>query len=178
MLQVDEVSKNSWIFSEPLIQPGHGSCYNCDGKFLLWSVFTFINILYNSKVRVHVQPHCIKVARKHLFDCQGGEVLFNIIVKTRMFMLGIVPKETSSRLFNLVYLIIFLTKLLQMGCLGYAWRRMRFYLVYSVFNLKTLDLYLKTWLWSPLIWAEIVLYRGVDIWDYVKPYIFNNFVYF
>ena len=47
-----------------------------------------------------------------------GKVLFNIIVKPRVFGLGIAPMETRSRLFSLVYLIIFLTKLLEMGCLG------------------------------------------------------------
>ena len=60
-----------------------------------------------------------------------GKALFNIIVKPRMSGLGIVPKEIRSRLFNLVYLIIFLTKLLEMGCLGQAWRRRRSYLAYS-----------------------------------------------
>ena len=47
----------------------------------------------------------------------GGEVLFNTTVKRRMFGLGIVLKEIGSPLFNLVYLIIFLTKLLELGCL-------------------------------------------------------------
>ena len=45
-------------------------------------------------------------------------------------------------------------------------------------NLKILDLYLETWLWSPLICAEKALHMGVDIWDYVKTYTFKNFVYF
>ena len=48
----------------------------------------------------------------------GGEVLFNTTVKRRMFGLGIVLKEIGSPLFNLVYLIVFLTKLLEIGCLG------------------------------------------------------------
>ena len=34
-------------------------------------------------------------------------VLFEIIVKPRMFGLGIVPKETGSCIFNLVYLKMF-----------------------------------------------------------------------
>ena len=32
--------------------------------------------------------------------------------------------------------------------------------------------------WSPMICAEKALHGGVDIWDYVKTYAFNNFVYF
>ena len=32
--------------------------------------------------------------------------------------------------------------------------------------------------WSPLICAEKALHGAVDIWDYVKTYTFNNFVYF
>lgn len=47
-----------------------------------------------------------------------GKVLFNIIVKPRLFGSGIVPKDTGSCLSNLVYLIIFLKKLLQQGYLG------------------------------------------------------------
>ena len=44
--------------------------------------------------------------------------MFNIIVKPRAFGLDIVPKEIRSHLFNLVYLINSLTKLLEMGCLA------------------------------------------------------------
>ena len=36
-----------------------------------------------------------------------GKVLLNITVKPRIFGQGIVPKETASRLFNLVYRKIF-----------------------------------------------------------------------
>ena len=50
--------------------------------------------------------------------------------------------------------------------------------LFSPFNLKILDLYLETWLWSSLRCAEKALHRVVDIWDYVKIYTFNNFVYF
>ena len=50
--------------------------------------------------------------------------------------------------------------------------------LFNPFNLKILDLYLETWLWSPLIRGEKALHRGVDIWDYLKTYTFNNFVYF
>ena len=50
--------------------------------------------------------------------------------------------------------------------------------LFNPFNLKILDLYLETWLWSPLICAEKALHGGVDIWDYVKTYTFNDFVYF
>ena len=47
-----------------------------------------------------------------------GKVLLNIIVKPRMFGIDLVPKETGSRLFNIVHLVIVLTILLEMGCLG------------------------------------------------------------
>ena len=50
--------------------------------------------------------------------------------------------------------------------------------LFNPFNLKILDLYLETWLCSPLMCVEKALHRGVDIWDYVKTYSFNNFVYF
>ena len=50
--------------------------------------------------------------------------------------------------------------------------------LFNPFDLKVLDLYLEKWLWSPLICAEKALHAGVDIWDYVKTYTFNNFVYF
>ena len=49
--------------------------------------------------------------------------------------------------------------------------------LFNPFNLKILDLYHETWLRSPLIRAEKALQGGVDIWDYVKAYTFNNFVY-
>ena len=50
--------------------------------------------------------------------------------------------------------------------------------LFNPFNLKILDLYLEMWLWSSLICAEKGLHGGVDIWDYVKTYTFNNFVIF
>ena len=50
--------------------------------------------------------------------------------------------------------------------------------LFNSFNLKILDLYLETWLWTPLICAEKSFHGGVDIWDYMKTYTFNNFVYF
>ena len=103
--------------------------------------------------------------------------MFNKTVKPRISGPGIVPKDTRSRLSNLVYLIIFLTKLLKMGCLGSAWRRDLSCLL-NPFNLKILDLHLEEWLCSPLICEERALQGGVDIWDYVKTYIFNNFVCF
>ena len=107
-----------------------------------------------------------------------GKVLFDIIVKPRMFGLGTVPKETCSRLFNLVYLIIFLTKLFDgiLG-LGMAPKEILSHL-FNPFNLKILDLYLETWLWSLLMCVEKPLHCGVGIWDYAKRYTFNNFVYF
>ena len=57
-----------------------------------------------------------------------------------MFGQGIVPKETGSPLFNLVYLIIFLTKLLEIGCLGQAWHRRRSYLAYSTHLIEDIRL--------------------------------------
>ena len=64
--------------------------------------------------------------------------------------------------------------------LGMAPKRMVFLLsrLFNPFNLKILDLYLKMWLWSPMICANKALHAGVDIWDYVKIYTFNNFVFF
>ena len=50
--------------------------------------------------------------------------------------------------------------------------------LFNPFNLKILDLYLETWLWLPLICAEKAFHGGVDVWDYVKTYTFNNFVIF
>ena len=106
--------------------------------------------------------------------------MFHIIVKPRMFGLGIVSKETCSCLFNLVYLIVFLTKLLEMGCL--ALKEILSHL-FNPFNLKILDLYLETWLWSPLICAEKALHGEVDVWDCAKTYtftilfVFNVFVF-
>ena len=46
------------------------------------------------------------------------------------------------------------------------------------FNLKVLDLYLEMWLWSPLICVKKAVHGGLDIWDYVRTYTFNNFVDF
>ena len=48
--------------------------------------------------------------------------------------------------------------------------------LFNPYNLKCGNL--EMWLWSPLIGAEKALRGGVDIWDYVKTYTFNNFVYF
>ena len=50
--------------------------------------------------------------------------------------------------------------------------------LFNPFSLKILHLYLEMWIWSPLICAEKALHGGVDIWDYVKTYTFNNFVDF
>ena len=47
--------------------------------------------------------------------------------------------------------------------------------LFNPFNLKMLDLYPETQLWSPLICAEKPLHVGVDVWDYVKAYTFNTF---
>ena len=104
--------------------------------------------------------------------------MFTITIKPRMSELGIGSKETHSCLFSLVYLIVFLTKLLDgMFGLGMALKEILSHL-FNPFNLKILDLYLETWLWLPLICAEKALHGRVDIWDYLKTYIFNNFVYF
>ena len=46
------------------------------------------------------------------------KVLFNDFVKPRMFAQSIAPTETGSHLFSLVYLIIFLAKLSELGCLS------------------------------------------------------------
>ena len=63
----------------------------------------------------------------------GGEVLSNIIVKPRMFCLGIVLAEGDQFLPIQPSLSEnVLTKLLEMGCLGYAWHWRRFYLGYSI----------------------------------------------
>ena len=50
--------------------------------------------------------------------------------------------------------------------------------LFHPFNLKILDLYLETRLWSPLICAEKALHSGVDICDYMKTYTFNSFFIF
>ena len=81
-----------------------------------------------------------------------------------MSWLDIVRKETPSYLFSLVYLIIFLTKPLEMG-LGMAKKEI-LPRVFNPFNLKILDMYLETSLWSPLIDAKKALYGGVDIWKH------------
>ena len=100
--------------------------------------------------------------------------MFIINVNPRMSELGIVPKETRSRLINLIYLI---TVTDGMFGLGMAPKEILSRL-FNPFNLKILDLYLETLLWSPLICAEKTLHGGVDIYDYVETYTFNNFVYF
>ena len=56
------------------------------------------------------------VALSTYLAVREGKALFNIIVKPRMFELGFVPRETCSHLFNLVHLIIFLTKMLEKEC--------------------------------------------------------------
>ena len=105
--------------------------------------------------------------------------MFNIIVEPRMSGLGIVPKETCFRLFNLVYLVYFSNKIVRDGMFGLGMAPKEILSrLFSPFNLKILDLYLETWLWSSLRCAEKALHRVVDIWDYVKIYTFNNFVYF
>ena len=50
--------------------------------------------------------------------------------------------------------------------------------LFNSFNLKILDLYLETWLLSPLICAEKGLLGRVNILDCVKTNTFNNFVDF
>ena len=49
--------------------------------------------------------------------------------------------------------------------------------LFNQFNLKVLDLYLETWLWSPLICAEKALNEGVNIWDYVKTHLTILFIF-
>ena len=78
MLRADEVCKKWYIFSDPSIQPVYdcfvitGMTNSCYGPL---SVFTFINILYASRVRAHVEADRITVARKHLFGSREGECL-------------------------------------------------------------------------------------------------------
>ena len=48
--------------------------------------------------------------------------------------------------------------------------------LFNPFNLK-IDLHLKTWLWSPLTCAGKALHGRVDLWDYVKIYTFNIFIF-
>ena len=101
-----------------------------------------------------------------------GQVLFNIFVEPRKFGSGIVTvlanlpdnfsaKTVTDKIFGL----------------GMAPKEVLSRL-FNLYNLKILDLHLETWLWSPLIWTEKTLHRGVDIRDYVKTYIFNSFTYF
>ena len=45
--------------------------------------------------------------------------------------------------------------------------------LFDPFNLKILNVYLETWLWSPLICVGKALREGVDIWDYMKTYTFT-----
>ena len=43
--------------------------------------------------------------------------------------------------------------------------------LFNSFKLKTVNLYLETWLWLPLISAKgKAVHGGVDKWDYVKTY--------
>ena len=62
-------------------------------------IYSFIIIIFfsiycsASRVKVRVKSYCIMVALKNLLGCWGGEGL-------GMFVLGIVPKEIHSRLFN------------------------------------------------------------------------------
>ena len=76
----------------------------------------------------------------------GGKVLFNIIVRTRMFGPGTVPKETGSRLFNLVPSLS--DSFSKKNCLKWdVWARhgaeRDLILPIQLFNLKILDLYLE-----------------------------------
>ena len=50
--------------------------------------------------------------------------------------------------------------------------------LFNPFNLKILDVYLETGLWSLLICVKKALYGGMNIWDYGKTYTFDSFVYF
>ena len=48
--------------------------------------------------------------------------------------------------------------------------------LFNPFNLKILDFHLETWLWSSLICAEKAFHGGMNNWDYLKTYTFNNFL--
>ena len=106
MVRVDEVCKRSCIFLNPSTQPGHecsviiGLVSSCYG-------------LYSLLLLLHQQsksPYLIalyKWLESTYLAVREGNALFNIIFKPRMFWLGILPKETGSCLFNLVYLKMF-----------------------------------------------------------------------
>ena len=79
--------------------------------------------------------------------------MFNIIIKSRMFGPSIVPKKTGFCRLNLFSLRIFLTKVLEMGCLGWDGMSPKeiFSCLFSSVNLNILDMDLEIWFWWPLI---------------------------
>ena len=106
MLRGDEVRKNSNIFSNPSIQPGH-ECFviiGAVGKFLLWSASTFIYMLYVICYMLYLYVICqqskspciIALYSGGYLAVGQGKVLFRIIVEPRMFGVGIVQKRSLS----------------------------------------------------------------------------------
>ena len=120
MLLVGKVCKYSYLFSKPLIQLGHeclvitgvvNPCYDLD------SLLPISNMLVESKSQWIIALH--NGSLQSIYSAVGeGKVLFEIFAEHRMFTIGIVKREAGSSLFNLVYLTIFLTELLDMGYLG------------------------------------------------------------
>ena len=88
-------------------------------------------------------------------------------------------KETGSRLLNLVYAIILLNETVRRGIFGLDMALKEILsCLFNQFNTKILAWYLNSGSWSPMLCVKKALHRGVDKWDYVKTYTFNNFVYF
>ena len=107
-----------------------------------------------------------------------GKVLFNIIVKPRMFGIDIVRKDWFSPIEHSLS-GNFSNNTVRDGMfgLGIAPKKILFCL-FNPFNLKILDLHLKTWLWSPMICAEKNTSRGSGYIELRENIPFNNFVYF
>ena len=86
-------------------------------------------------------------------------------------------RSGSFLIFNLSSLSVILTH--SIYCNRWKWHvHLWLYVLVMSRSLNTLDLYLETWLWPPLIWVEKLLHGGVDIWDYAETCTFNNCAYF
>ena len=101
MLRVDEVCKHSYIFSNLSIEPGHecfvitrmvNYCYGACSHLLIFCLAVEQEPMYNRTEQWWLES-------THL-AAREGKVLFNIIVKPRIFGLGMAPKGILSRLFN------------------------------------------------------------------------------
>ena len=95
--------------------------YNCTLKWWLESTYSAVSKREGLFVTLLLNV-CFLSVQSSLSDNFS-----NKLVRDMMFGLGVVLRETLSRLF-------------------------------SAFNLSILDLYLETWLWSPLICAEKALH--------------------